>query len=76
MGPGYEEKLKILQLPPLKIKRERGDLIMACQSLNRLIVSDKNTFFKAELERVGGHEWNLEKETMRRGIRKLLLVTE
>lgn len=27
----YKERLKVMELPTLKVKRERGDLIMICK---------------------------------------------
>lgn len=54
VGPGYEDRLKILQLPSFKIKREWEDLIMIYKIMSGKKDLDKDQFFKIGMERTKG----------------------
>lgn len=43
---------------------------MTCKTLNRLTNFDKDRVFKARMERSRGHRWNLQKERVRRDVKK------
>lgn len=71
-GLGYEGRLKILQLPSLKTRREDRHLMMTYKILERPAYLDEASFFKAGLGRIRGNKWKLKKDTVRRDVRKYL----
>ena len=51
----YEERLKLLDLPTLKYRRRRGDMIIVSKMLNDLIDIDRERFFRMSNLYTRGH---------------------
>ena len=51
----YEERLKLLDLPTLKYRRRRGDMIITYKMLNGLIDIDRENFFQMSISCTRGH---------------------
>ena len=65
----YEERLKLLDLPTLKYRRRRGDMIITYKMLNGLIDIDREKIFRMSNSYTGGHCKKLYKPFSRLKIR-------
>ena len=65
----YEERLKLLDLPTLKYRRRRGDMIITYKMLNGLIDIDRENFFQMSNSYTRGHCKKLYKPFSRLKIR-------
>ena len=65
----YEERLKLLDLPTLKYRRRRGDMIITYKMLNGLIDIDRENFFQMSISYIRGHCKKLYKPFSRLKIR-------
>ena len=66
----YEERCEKLNLPTLKQRRERGDLIEVYKILRGHEGSDYRKFFKLRRSNTRGHSWKLEKQEHSRGLQR------
>lgn len=58
----YEDRLKILKLPTLYSRRQRGDLIVTFRALNNFFGADLNFFRRSSDPRLRGHPLKLSHE--------------
>ena len=65
----YEGRLKLLDLPTLKYRRRRGDMIIVYKMLNDLIDLDRESFFRMSNLYTRGHSKKLYKPFSRLKIR-------
>ena len=64
-----EERLKLLDLPTLKYRRRRGDMMIIYKILNDLIDLDRESFLQMSNLYTGGHSKKLYKAFSRLKIR-------
>ena len=72
----YEERLKLLDLPTLKYRRKRGDMIITYKILNGLIDIDRENFFRMGNSYTRGHCKKLYKPFSRLKIRSQFSLKE
>lgn len=66
----YEERLEKLNLPTLRERRERGDVIMMYKCVRGLERIDKDDFIERDTGRTRGHSCKLKKGTCKGDVRK------
>lgn len=72
--PPYEERLRIFDLMPFRLRRMRGDLIIAFRALNHFFPLDMSHLFTLNVdERLRGHRLKLRRERFRSRAREHFL---
>ena len=66
----YEERLMRLELPTLRDRRERGDMIMMYKCVRGLERIDKEDFIERDVGRTRGHRFKLRKGRCKGDVRK------
>ena len=66
----YEERLRLLEIPTLEERRERGDLINVYRMVNGMENVDREAFLTLDTRRTRGHSMKLKKDVCRRDIKK------